>query len=56
MALNPNDTAVEKEYVFEIHGEITVVAYSEKDAEKIIEEDLREIVSDAYRNGDIDIR
>lgn len=56
MARNPNDTTVEKEYVFEIGGEFTVRAYSEEDAEEQVKENLREILADAVRDGDIEIR
>ena len=56
MTRNPNDTTIEKEYIFEVMGEITVPAYSEEDAEVQLEEDLREILADAVRDGDIEIR
>ena len=56
MARNPNDTTIEKEYVFEIGGEFTVTAYSEEDAEEQMKEHLRELVSDAVRDGSIEIK
>ena len=56
MARNPNDTAIEKEYVFEIGGEFIVTAYSEEDATEQVKENLRELVSDAVRDGSIEIR
>lgn len=55
MTRNPNDTTIEKEYIFEVMGEITVPAYSEEDAEVQLEENLREILADAVRNGTVDI-
>ena len=56
MARNPNDTTIKKEYVFEIGGEFIVRAYSEEDAEYQLEENLREILADAVRDGSIEIR
>jgi len=52
----PDDDLVEKEYVFEVHGEVTVKAYSEEDAEDLLEEDLREVLADGVRSGEIEIR
>ena len=56
MTRNPNDTTIEKEYVFEISGEFKVMAYSEKGAEERVKENLRELVSDAVRDGSIEIK
>lgn len=56
MTRNPNDTTIEKEYVFEVCGEITVPAYSEEDAEEQVKESLRELVADAVRDGEIEIK
>lgn len=55
MARNPNENLTENEYLFEVHGEIVVPAYSEEDAEYQLEENLREILADAVRNGTVDI-
>ena len=52
----PDDQLEEQEYIFEVMGEITVPAYSEEDAEYQLEENLREILADAVRNGDVEIR
>ena len=52
----PNDQLEEQEYIFEVCGEITVPAYSEEDAEYQLEENLREILADAVRDGSIEIR
>jgi hypothetical protein len=52
----PDDGVEEQEYIFEIHGEITVDAYSEEDAEDVLENNLRDLLVDAYYNGDIEIR
>lgn len=56
MARNPNDTTVEEEYIYEVHGEIKVPAYSEEEAEERIKEDLGELIEDAIRNGSIEIK
>ena len=53
---NPNDTSEPKEYIFYITGEIVVEDYSEKQAEEQMKENLRELVSDAVRDGSIEIR
>ena len=52
----PDDRVEEEEYVFEIGGEFIVTAYSEEDAEEQVKENLRELVSDAVRDGSIEIR
>ena len=52
----PDDGLVEEEYIFEVMGEITVPAYSEEDAEVQLEENLREILADAVRDGNIEIK
>lgn len=52
----PDDDLVEKEYVFEVHGEVTVKAHSEEGAEDLLEEDLREVLADGVRSGEIEIR
>ena len=53
---NPNDTSEPKEYIFYISGEVIVTAYSEEGAEEQMKENLRELVSDAVRDGSIEIR
>lgn len=56
MSRNPNENLVEEEYIFEIHGEITVKAYSEEDAEHQLKELLDELVVEAKRSGELEIR
>ena len=56
MSEHPNDKLMEQTYVFQVEGEIEVEAYSKEDAELRIEEELRELVSDAYRKGSIEIK
>lgn len=52
----PDDGVTEEKYIFEVRGEVVVEAYSEEDAEDVLENNLREVLSDAYYNGDIEIR
>lgn len=52
----PGDLLEEDEYFFEIGGEVTVRAYSEEDAKEQMKENLRELVSDAVRDGSVEIR
>ena len=52
---NPNDNSKPKEYIFYIEGEIVVTAYSEEGAKEQMKENLRELVSDAVRDGSIEI-
>ena len=52
----PDDRVEEQDYIFEVCGEFKVVAYSEEDAEKQMKENLRELVSDAVRDGSIEIK
>lgn len=56
MARNPNDTAEEKEYVFEIHGEIVVTSYSEEQAEERLKDDLAVLVREGLANETIEIQ
>jgi len=56
MARNPNDTKKENDYIFEVHGEITVTAYDEEDAEYQLEENLNEVVKDAIRKGTVEVK
>ena len=53
---NPNDSSETKEYIFYISGEIVVEDYSEGQAEEQLKESLRELVSDAVRDGSIEIK
>lgn len=55
MAVNPNDTAKEREYIFEIYGEVTVCDYSEEQAEEQFHENMSELIRDAIRDGKIEI-
>lgn len=52
----PDDRVEEEDYIFEVFGELTVEAYSEEDAEEQLKGNLREILSDAVRDGDIEIK
>ena len=52
----PDDGETEEKYIFEVRGEVVVEAYSEEDAEDVLENNLREILADAYYNGNIEIR
>ena len=56
MARNPNDAAEEKEYVFEIHGEIVVTSYSEEQAEERLRDDLADLVREGLANETIEIQ
>lgn len=55
MARNPNDNAVEKEYVFEIHGEVTVCDYSEEMAEEQFYDRMNELIREAIKDGMVEI-
>lgn len=52
----PGDGVTEEKYIFEVYGEVTVEAYSEEDAEDVLENNLRDALADAYYNGDIEIK
>ena len=52
----PDDRVEEEDYFFEVFGEVAVPAYSEEDAEVQLKENLREILADAVRDGDIEIK
>lgn len=52
----PDDGLAEQKYIFEVHGEIIVEAYSEEDAEDVLENNLRDVLADAYYNGNIEIK
>ena len=52
----PDDGVTEDKYIFEVRGEIVVEAYSEEDAEDVLENNLRDLLVDAYYSGDIEIR
>ena len=56
MARNPNENLVEEDYIFEVHGELTVKAYSEEDAEFWLKEEIEMHLYDAYKRGDIEIK
>ena len=56
MARNPNDTAVEKDYIYEVHGEIVVTDYSEEQADEQLLDDLPNLIREGLRNGTIEIR
>ena len=56
MARNPNDTAVEKEYVFEIGGEIVVEDYSKERAKEQLYDRLKELILEGEADGTIEIR
>ena len=50
----PGDSDVEREYIFEVGGEVTVLAYSEEHAEELMKQNASSYISDAWANGDID--
>ena len=50
----PDDGVVEEEYIFEVGGEVRVMAYSEEHAEELFKQNAGEYLSEAYANGDID--
>ena len=52
----PDDRVEEEDYFFEVFGEVAVLAYSEEDAEVQLKENLREILADAVRDGNIEIK
>lgn len=52
----PGEKEELKTYVFTIFGEIEVEGYSEDDAEDVLENNLREILADAVRDGTIQIQ
>ena len=56
MARNPNDTAVEKDYIYELEGEIIVTDYSEERADEQLLDNLSELIREGLRNGTIEIR
>ena len=51
----PGDCVTESEYLFEIHGEITVMGTDEEDAESLLKEQAQQILWEAFLNGDIEI-
>lgn len=51
----PGDRDVEREYFFEISGEIIVHAYSEEGAEEKLKNDIKELLYDAWTNENIEI-
>lgn len=44
-----------QEYVFEVHGEFIITARSEREAEEIVESEIRDILYEAYSDGMIDV-
>ena len=50
---NPNSMEVEKEYVFEIHGEIVVSDYSEEQAKEQVWDILPQEIKDAMDNNQL---
>ena len=50
---NPNSMEVEKEYVFEIHGEIVVSDYSEEQAKDQVWDKLPQEIKDAMDNNQL---
>ena len=51
----PGDLLEEDEYIFEIHGEITVMGTDEEDAENLLREQAQHILWEAFLNGDIEV-
>ena len=50
----PGDSDVECEYIFEVGGEVRVMAYSEEHAEQLFRQNAREYLGDAWSDGDIE--
>ena len=53
---NPNSMEVEKEYVFEIHGEIVVSDYSEEQAKEQVWDMLPQEIKVAIDNSLLEIK
>ena len=51
----PGDGEIEQEYLFEFYGEVTVAGYSEEDAEKNLNDDIKSLLFNAWLDGDIGI-
>lgn len=51
----PGDGEIEKEYLFEIHGEITVPAYSEEGAKIKLKNEIKDLLYHAFLDGDIEV-
>ena len=51
----PGDNLKEKEYLFELHGEVTVTGYSEEGAERNLNDDIKSLLFNAWLDGDIEI-
>ena len=51
----PGDGEIEKEYLFELHGEITVSAYSEEGAKIKLRNEIKDLLYHAFLDGDIEI-
>lgn len=52
----PGERDETKTYIFEVGGEVEVEAYSEEDAEQEIENNIKDILYEAYVNGDIEVQ
>ena len=51
----PGDGEIEKEYLFEFYGEVTVTGYSEEDAEINLRNEIKDLLYHAWLDGDIGI-
>lgn len=52
----PGERDEAKTYIFEVGGEVEVEAYSEEDAEQEVENNIKDILYDAYINGTIQVQ
>lgn len=51
----PGERDKEKTYIYEIHGEVEIVAYSEEGAKEYFKDNAGELLSDAIRDGKIEV-
>ena len=51
----PHEFDEEKEHIFEIGGEVRVMAYSEEGAKINLKNDIKWLLYEAWTNGDIKI-
>ena len=52
----PDDDLIEREYIFEIYGEVKVMGYSEEGAEETFYDNLKELILEAKDNETIEIK
>ena len=51
----PGEDDEEKEYIFEVYGEIVIRAYSEEEAEKNLKDNLSYAFLEAYNDGTLKV-